>query len=265
MDSPGLCNGRPPGDVRSAQAPPAEGSDPSDIHRVNRLLAALRPEDLGLLHPDLTVVRLRHGESIYEPGQLIEWAYFPHDSMISLVAVLDDGATAEVATFGRDGVAGLISSLVAEDAFGRYVVQVTGTASRISSARLQEAVAAHPSMQDVFSRYSRAILSQAFQTVACNALHSVEARSCRWILATRDRVGRDDLPLTHDFLSEMLGVQRPTVSLITRHLQATGALKQGRGRIEILDRAQLEAGACCCYRINRRNFERLLPGIFDPE
>jgi CRP-like cAMP-binding protein len=233
-------------------------------HLANRLLAALEPADFELLRSELRLVELRQGETLYEPGEPVASTYFPHGSLISLVAVLEDGATAEVAVFGREGVAGFVTSLVAESSFGRYVVQMPGTASRMGSARLLEIVKAHPSMQDVFTRYSQALLFQTFQTVACNALHSVEARCCCWILTTRDRAGRDDLPLTHDFLAEMLGVQRPTVSIIARHLQVAGLIQQGRGKIQIVDGAKLEQSSCACYRTNRRNFERLLPGIFAP-
>ena len=248
----------------SRRASPAAGAadEIGDAHLGNRLLSALQPSDFELLRPDLRVVELRQGDGLYEPGEPITSAYFPHGSMISLVAVLEEGETAEVAVYGREGVAGYLSSLVAENSFGRYLVQISGTASKISTARLVQAVHSSPTMQDVFSRYLQAILFQSFQTVACNALHSVERRFCRWLLATRDRAGRDDLPLTHDFLSEMLGVQRPTVSLIARTLQAAGLIEQGRGMIRVVDPGRLEESACCCYRLNRANLERLLPGAF---
>jgi CRP-like cAMP-binding protein len=182
--------------------------------------------------------------------------------MVSLVAVLEDGASAEVAVFGREGVMGFASSLVTRVSFGRYIVQVPGTASRITSGGLRRAADASPDIRHLLLRYTEALLAQTFQTVACNAVHTVEARCCRWILATHDRVRRDDLPLTHEFLAEMLGVQRPTVSIITRTLQSAGLIKQGRSLIRVVDRAGLEETACGCYAAIRRSFERVLPGTF---
>jgi CRP-like cAMP-binding protein len=231
-------------------------------HRANRLLAALNPADFAALEPHLQLVELRHGQVLYEAGDTIQHAYFPHQSMVCLVAVLEEGASAEVAVFGPEGVMGFASSLVTRVSFGRYVVQVLGTASRIPTGPLQKAVEARPDMRHIFLRYTEALLAQTFQTVACNALHPVEARCCRWILATLDRAERDDLPLTHEFLGEMLGVQRPTVSLITRSLQNAGLIRQGRGVITVVDRPGLEEAACGCYRAIRQSFERLLPGTY---
>jgi CRP-like cAMP-binding protein len=233
-----------------------------DAHRGNSLLAALKPEELNFLGPHLQLVNLRLAEVLHEPGDFVEYAYFPHDSMISLVALLEDGLSAEVAVFGREGVMGFVSSLVTNLSFGRYIVQARGSASRIAVARLKQAVDARPDIRHLFLRYTEALLAQTFQTVACNAVHTVEARCCRWILTTRDRVGRDDIPLTHEFLAELLGVQRPTVSVVTRALQTAGLIKQGRSVISIVDPAGLEQTACGCYGTIRRSFERLLPGTF---
>jgi CRP-like cAMP-binding protein len=229
-------------------------------HRANRLLAALNSEDFASLEPQMELVELRQAEVLYEPGDTIRHAYFPHRSMVCLVAVLEEGATAEVAVFGREGVMGFASSLVTRVSFGRYVVQVPGTASRIEAGRLRQVADARSDIRHIFMRYTEALLAQTFQTVACNAVHPVEARCCRWILATHDRVQRDDLPLTHEFLGEMLGVQRPTVSLITRSLQNAGLIRQGRGVITVVDRSGLQEAACGCYGVIRKSFERLLPG-----
>jgi CRP-like cAMP-binding protein len=215
-----------------------------------------------MLEPNLLLVSLSPAEVLYEPGDTIQHAYFPHDSMVSLVAVFEDGLSAEVAVFGREGVFGFISSLVSKVAFGRYIVHVPGTASRIAAGRLRAAADARPDIRHQLQRYTEALLAQTFQTVACTAVHSVEARCCRWILATQDRVNRDDLPLTHDVLAQMLGVQRPTVSIVTRTLQTKGLIKQGRGVIHVVDRAGLERTECGCYGLIRKSFERLLPGRF---
>ena len=146
--------------------------------------------------------------------------------------------------------------------FGRYIVQIPGTASRIPLVRLREAFEASLALRTLLLRYTEALLAQTFQTVACNAVHTVEARCCRWLLSTRDRMNTDTLPLSHEFLAEMLGVQRSTVSLVTRTFQTAGLITQGRGVITIADRAALEVAACECYGTIRKSFERLLPRTY---
>ena len=247
---------------RSSTLASAHSASVDNPHRANRVLAALNLADFGILEPHLHLVELRQGEILYEAGDTIQHAYFPHQSMICLVAVLEEGASAEVAVFGSEGVMGFATSLVTRVSFGRYIVQVPGTASRIATGPLRNAVDARPDVRHILLRYTEALLAQTFQTVACNAVHPVEARCCRWILATLDRAEREDLPLTHEFLGEMLGVQRPTVSLITRSLQNAGLIRQGRGVITVVDRDGLEEAACGCYRAIRRSFERLLPGTY---
>src|SRR3954453_16257675 len=202
-------------------------SPPPSRHRANRLLAAMNPDDRARLEPHLEALQLAAGTVLYESGETVRHAYFPHSCVVSLVAVLEDGGSAEVALFGREGVLGYASSLFSREAFGRYVVQVPGAASRMPLARLHEAAEASPRLRDLLQRYTEALLMQTFQIVACNAVHAVEARCCRWILSTQDRVRQADLPLTHEFLAEMLGVQRSTVSLVTRPLQAASLIRQG--------------------------------------
>jgi CRP-like cAMP-binding protein len=231
-------------------------------HRANRLLAALDPDDFAQLASFLDAVELPRGKVLYETGENIQHAYFPHDSMVSLVTVMQNGETVETAVFGREGVLGFSSALVTRQSFGRYIVQLPGTASRIPLVRLRDAFDTSPAVRAVLLRFTEALLAQTFQTVACNAVHSVEARCCRWILSTRDRMSSDTLPLTHEFLAEMLGVQRSTVSLVTRTFQTAGLITQGRGVITITDRAGLEDVACECYGTIRRSFERLLPRTY---
>jgi CRP-like cAMP-binding protein len=239
----------------------AERARVSD-HQANRLLAALDPDDFAQLVPDLETVELSRGGVLYETGDTIRHAYFPRDCIVSLVTVMQNGESVETAVFGREGVLGFSSALVTRQAFGRYIVQVPGTASRILLVRLREAFEASLAVRVLLLRYTEALLAQTFQTVACNAVHSVEARCCRWILSTRDRTDSDTLPLTHEFLAEMLGVQRSTVSLVTRTFQTAGLITQGRGVITITDRAGLEEVACECYGTIRRSFERLLPRTY---
>jgi CRP-like cAMP-binding protein len=167
-------------------------------------------------------------------------------------------APSEVALFGRGGVLG--RPLVTREAFGRYIVLITGTASRIAAERLDEVSNARPNLRRLLQRYGEVLLAQTFQILSCNAVHPVEARCCRWILMAQDRADQEVLPLTHEFLAEMLGVQRSTVSVVTRTLQTAGLIRQGRGGITVTDRAGLEEITCECYGKIRRLYQRLLPG-----
>ncbi|MBB3018449.1 CRP-like cAMP-binding protein [Microvirga lupini] len=167
-----------------------------------------------------------------------------------------------MAIFGREGTLGFVSALITRQSFGRYITQVPGTASRVPLDRLNEGVAERPKLRHTMFRFTEAFLAQTLQTVACNAVHSVEARCCRSILTTRDRTNRDEVPLTHEALAEMLGVQRSTVSSVTSALQKAGLIVQGRGTIRITNRNGLEATACECYRAICDSFDRLLPGAF---
>lgn len=220
---------------------------PNAVHRANRLLATLEPEDFARLEPYLEVVSLSRGMVLYETEETIRTAFFPHDAMVSLVTALEEGGSVEMAVFGREAVIGFSNSLVAHQSFGRYVVQVSGTASRMAVGRLHEAADARPAIRQLLLRFTEALLRQTLQTVACNAVHNVEARCCRWILSTHDRIGQDTLPLTHEFLAAMLGVQRPTVTVVARTLQGAGLIRYRRGAVVVLDRAGLEEAACECY------------------
>jgi CRP-like cAMP-binding protein len=231
-------------------------------HCANRLLAAMDAEDFSRLEPNLEMVDLPRGKVLYDHGEFIRHAYFPQNSVVSVVAVMEDGHLVEMTVFGREAVFGLASAFVSRQSHGRYIVQIPGKASRIEVDRLKEALDVNPKLLDLFRLYIEALLAQTFQTVACNAVHSVEARCCRWILSTRDRVDQDTLPLTHEFLAEMLGVQRSTVSLIARTLQTAGLITQSRGVITVADRGGLEESACECYGVVRRTFERLLPKTY---
>ena len=231
-------------------------------HRDNRLLAALAPEDFAFLEPHLAIVDLHRGQTLYEVGETIVHTYFPHDAMVSLVTVMHDGKSVEMATFGCEGLFGLVSAFVTRRLFGRYIVQLSGSASRTDLNTMHEAMAARPAIQHLVLRFTEALMAQTLQTVACNAVHSVEARCCRWILMSQDRAGQPDLPLTQEFLAEMLGVQRSTVSDVARAIQDKGLIRLGRGIITVTDRPGLEAAACECYEIIRQKFEQLLPNTY---
>ncbi|EIM30800.1 Crp/Fnr family transcriptional regulator [Microvirga lotononidis] len=231
----------------------------------NRLLFALEPDDLVYLEPHLEMVSLRRGQIICEAGEALHHAYFPHDAVISLVTVMENGSTAEMAVCGREGVMGLIPASVTRQAFGNYVVQMRGTASRISLDQLQAVLQARPMVAGLMNRFAEAMQARILQSVACNAVHSVEQRLCRWILSTHHRTDEVILPLTHELLAERFGVQRSTVTTIMGKLQAAGVIQQVRGGITIADIVKLEQGSCECYRKLRTTFERLLPHTFTAE
>jgi CRP-like cAMP-binding protein len=234
-----------------------------NINRPNRLLAALNVEQFGTLEPHLEEVDLPVGRLVYEHGETIDYAYFPCDSIVSITAAMKrGGSTPEMVTIGREGILGLVPLLGDRQAFGRYVVQVPGSALRIDHRHLDAAWRAHPAIRTTFLRYLQALLAQAFQSVACNAIHSVEARCCRWILMTHDRARQDDLSLTHEFLAAMLGVHRPTVTIVTPALQTAGLIAQRRKSILIVDRPGLEQASCECYGHIRGKFESLLPKTY---
>ncbi|HYD98315.1 MAG TPA: Crp/Fnr family transcriptional regulator [Alphaproteobacteria bacterium] len=226
----------------------------------NRLLAILGTEDRSLIEPYLESVTLYQGEVLYEPGDDVSRTYFPGlGTLISLLVPMQNGRAAEAATIGREGALGGIVSAGHKPAFARAVVQTAGPALRLSTARLEEAKLRSQSLRELFSRYADALLAQILQSVACNALHPLEARCCRWLLATHDRVGRDDIQLTQETLAEMLGVQRTTVTGIARILRDKGLIRYGRGQITIVDRPGLEAAACECHAAVTTHFERILP------
>jgi CRP-like cAMP-binding protein len=214
-------------------------------------------DDFDALQPHLKLVELSRGQVLYEPGDPLRYAYFPHSAVVSLVNMMEDGGTVEVALFGLESVLG--GALLTREAFGRYIVQIGGTASRISAERLDEVRNACPKLRRLFKSYGEVLLAQTFQIVSCNAVHPIEARCCRWILMAQDRADQEMLPLTHEVLAEMLGVQRSTVSMVTRTLQTAGLIQQSRGSITVTDRAGLEEATCECYGKIRRLYQRLLP------
>jgi CRP-like cAMP-binding protein len=235
---------------------------PRSRHRTNRLLAALEPDDFACLEPYLETIILPAGTVLYEAGEPLRHAYFPHDSVVALVAVMQDGRSAEMAVIGREAVVGFISAMASRQSFGRYIIQTPGTACRIDLDRLHEVATRRPQVCQLLVRAAEAVMARVLQNVACNAIHSVEARCCRWILSIHDRLDQDTVPLTHESLGEMLGVQRSTVSTVTRALQEAGLIRQRRGMITVTDRAGLEAESCECYGTVRRSFERLLPHTY---
>src|SRR5215212_811599 len=228
-------------------------------HRTNHLLAALSPEDFKHLEPHLETVELTKRSVVYETGDEMAYAYFPQTAVVALVTVLADSKTVEMAVFGREAMFGLAAALATHRSLGRYMVQSTGLASRIPTEALRSAFETRPAVREVILRFVEALLAQTLQSMACNTVHSVVARCCRWILTMQDRIGADTLPLTHEHLSAMLGVQRSTVSLVVRDLQTSGLIRQRRAMITVTDRPGLEATVCECYELTRHRFEQRSP------
>jgi len=223
----------------------------------NRLLAALQPADFSLIAPNLKDIPLTQGDVLQEAGEAIKYVYFPQSGMISLLTVMQNGSAVETATVGREGATGAMSGLGSRIAPHRAVVQIEGIASRIAAARFETAVNGSASIKDLIVRYSDFLMMMIQQSAGCSALHPLEKRLCRWLLQTRDRNDSNRLSLTQEFLSQMLGVRRTTLTLIARDLQAAGLIRYRRGNIEIMDRNGLEAKACECYAVIRRRSEEV--------
>jgi CRP-like cAMP-binding protein len=225
----------------------------------NRLLVSLPADDFALLSPYLAAVELERGRLLYDPGDRIDTVYFPHDGVISMMTLMENGAAIESATIGREGALGLHAAVTPRQSLSRAIVQTPVRASRINAAQLHEVWEKSARLRELVERHSEALFGHALQSVACNALHSVEARFCRWLLTCHDRISSDTIALTQEFLADMLGVQRTTVTAVARSLQEKGAIRYRRGVVDIMDRPALESTACECYGVIHRNYMRLLP------
>jgi CRP-like cAMP-binding protein len=226
----------------------------------NSLLAALSADDMALVAPHLSHVELERGRLLYDPGDTIDVVYFPHDGVISLMTLMENGAAIESTTIGPEGALGLMAAVAPRQSLSRAIVQTPLKASRISAERLHEVWEKCPRLRDLVDRHTEALYGHAIQSVACNALHSVEARFCRWLLTCHDRISSNTVALTQEFLADMLGVQRTTVTAVARSLQDKGIIRYRRGVVDIIDRSGLEALSCECYGVIRRTYQRLLPG-----
>ena len=214
----------------------------------NKILAALADETYQRLLPHLETVTLPHGEVLYEMGGAVDYAYFPFGSLISLVTEMTDGRIIEVGLVGSDGMSGLTALMGEETSPERALVQIADGAARCELAVIKTEFDRGGDLQTVLLRYARALMKQVSRTAACNASHVAEERLSRWLLMSQDRVGSDELNLTQEFLAEMLGTRRATVSLAAMVLQTEGLISYNRGHIRIVDRKGLEEFTCECYR-----------------
>jgi len=229
----------------------------------NLLLDALSDPDRALLAPDLERVTYVRGQIILEAGAEVTHVTFPcAHTVLALVVTTRDARTAETATIGHDGVAGGLAGLACMPAFVGVMVQIGGPMLRLDARRLEAAASRSAALRDLFRRYADCLVAQLLQTAACNALHPIEQRCLRWLLTLQDRIGEDTLPITHEVLAAMLGVQRTYLTRILRELQTDGLIRVERGRITILDRPGALAAACECHGRVRRHCEAVLGPVY---
>ena len=234
--------------------PPLEDA----VERGNRLIDLLPAADRRRLLDRMELVELDLRQRIYEPGKPIEHVYFPLTTVISMLAVMEDGQAVEVATMGNEGMAGLPVFLGASTSPDLAFAQIPGRALRLPAGEFHELANGAGTVQALLQRYTQAFFVQLAQGAACTRLHSVDQRLARWLLMTHDRVGQDQFPLTQEFMAQMLAVRRATVTEAARRLQQALLITYSRGIITIVDRPGLEAASCECYRIITDEHTRLL-------
>ena len=225
---------------------------------VNALLSVLPPEEHALFLAEAEPAPLEYSAILQEVDQPVSHLWFPRSGVMSVLTEMEDGATVEVATIGREGMAGLPLVLDARQSTQRIFVQVPGEAHRLSAATFARLRPRLPALERLLLRYALSLVIQVSQGSACNRLHPIEARCARWLLLTHDRVDGNSFRLTHEFLAQMLGVTRPSVTIAAGILQKAGLIHYARGVMEILDRPGLEAASCECYGVITREFHRLI-------
>ena len=228
-----------------------------DVPSRNRILAALPPVEYTRVARDLEPFALATHTVLYEADAPISHVYFPTSGCVSMVNEMQEGAV-EVGTIGFEGFAGLPLLLDDDRMPTRAFVQLTGNSYRMQAGAFQRSLEQNPMFERLLNRHALALFNQAAQSVACNRLHTLESRCARWLLMTHDRMRMEPFTLTHEFLSYMLGVHRPAVTLAAGVLQRAGLIRYTRGKVTVLDRPGLEAVACACYEVTRKNYERLI-------
>jgi CRP-like cAMP-binding protein len=221
-------------------------------------LASLPRSDFEMLKPDLREVRLLQHEVVQEPGEPVGQVYFPLTGMISVLAVLSNGQVVEIAAIGPEGALGASIGNESLPANSKAIVQLSGHALKMPAAKFQKIAKSSPAVLDLASKAQQLLLASIQQTAACNTLHTIETRLARWLLRADDCQSTNELPLTQEFLAEMMGVRRTTVTLTARAFQQEGLIRYRRGNLQITDRAGLEKRACECYRTIRENIEQIL-------
>ena len=224
----------------------------------NRLLTALPKREYDRLRPDLERVALPLRTILYEADGPITHVFFPLNGVVSLVIIVEGNIDLEVGTIGNEGMVGTPIFLGAQSSPTRAISQIAGEAMRMETSLFQKEMKRRGPLYSLVQRYTQAMINQISHSTVCNHRHSVEQRMCRWLLMSHDRMGSDEFMLTQEFLAQMLGVRRPTVTTVARILQKAGLISYHRGRISVLDRKGLEAASCECYRVVTDELDRLL-------
>ncbi len=226
--------------------------------RENFLLAALSSEAFERVYDDLEAVPLKLGQVLHESDEPMAYVYFPTDCIVSLLYIMENGATAEIGVVGKDGILGVELFMGGQSTTNRAIVQSAGRAYRMRVKAMRSEFTLGGPFQRVLLRYTQALLAQISQTAVCNRLHTVEQQLCRWLLLSHDRLNSDKLIMTHDLISNMLGVRREGVTLAAKKLVARGLIKSVRGTMTIIDRPGLEKAVCECYAVVDDEYNRLL-------
>ena len=227
--------------------------------RQNHLLAALPPEDYARLLPALELIPMPLGWAVYESGGRMGYVYFPTTSLVSLLYVMENGSSAEIAVTGNEGLVGISLFMGGESTPSRAVVQSAGNGYRLRASVLKTEFSLGGQLQHLALRYTQALITQMAQTAVCNRHHALEQQLCRWLLLSIDRLAGNELVMTQELIANMLGVRRGGVTEAAGKLQAEGLISYSRGHIKILDRQKLEARVCECYAVVKKEFDRLLP------
>ncbi len=224
----------------------------------NHLLAALPAEEFGRIVDQLEPVSLKLGQVMHESGVQMNYVYFPATSIISLLYIMENGATAEIGVVGNDGLLGVELFMGGETATNRAVIQSAGEAFKMNTKSMKAEFTLGGVFQKILLRYTQALIGQISQTAVCNRLHTVEQQLCRWLLLSHDRLDTDKLVMTHDLISNMLGVRREGVTLAAQKLAQRGLIKNDRGAITVINRIGLEDAVCECYEVVNTEYNRLL-------
>jgi len=227
--------------------------------RQNKVLGALHPAERERIFPHLQLVPMPLGKIVYESGDALRHVYFPADCIVSLLYVMRDGASAEISVVGNEGLVGVALFMGGETTPSRAIVQSAGKAYRLIAKRLKLEFNRHGQLQLLLLRYTQALITQMAQTAVCNRHHSVDQQLCRWLLLSLDRLPSNQLTMTQELISNMLGVRREGVTAAAAKLQNLGVIRYSRGKITVLDRPKLEELCCECYAVVKKETDRLAP------
>ena len=240
---------------------PSRGAPARPNPHQNHLLDALPEGDYDRLKSQLELIPMALGQVLYEPGTRLRYVYFPTTSIVSLLYVMEDGASAEIAVVGNEGMLGISLFMGGETTPSHAVVQSAGYGVRLKAQSLKQEFARFGPMMHLLLRYTQALITQMAQTAVCNRHHSVDQQLCRWLLLSLDRLATNELSMTQELIANMLGVRREGVTEAAGKLQEAGLIRYNRGRITVLDRPGLEARSCECYQVVKTEFDRLLPYV----